>query len=400
MPCSHLRFLVVEDHEFQRQMLSQLLRRLGAAAVHTAEDGRAALQVLRDPDRPVDIVVTDVSMPGMDGMEFVRHLSEGGFDVGVILTSALDEDLIASVAHMAQAYQVKLLGVMRKPPTAAKIVALVQLHQPASPPGSGPEVPFSFDEIAHAWASGEFEPWFEPRVELSTRKLRGLSAVLRWRHPERGVLDAAAFRRSVEARGLGDDLVWLTLQKAVAEGRTWVQQGFDLPVCVTLSFNSLTDTDIAVRIRQIASREGLEPRHLVLSIPEALLARTTQPRALENLARLRVDGFGLGIDGFGSGSLALDELSRVALTEIRINADYVKGVHRSDSDRAGLAVGLQVAHELGLEAVADGIASKGEWTVLREWGCDVGQGPYISPPLAAAEVPGWLRAWTPRSPGP
>lgn len=400
MPCSELRFLVVEDHDFQREMLVQLLRRLGAAVVHAAEDGRAALQVLRDPDRPLDIVISDVSMPGMDGMEFLRNLSDTQASVSVILASALDEDLLASVVNVAQAYEVKLLGVMRKPPTAAKIAPLVRLHRSSSPQAPGPDAPFSFDEIAQAWSNREFEPWFQPRVELASRKLRGMTAVLRWRHATRGILDASAFLPSVSARGLADDFVWMMLQRSMAECRRWRGEGLDLPVGVTLSFDSLADTDIAVRIRQMAEKEGLEPRHLLLSVPEDLLARTTQPRALENLARLRVDGFGLGIDGFGDGPLALHQLSRVALTEIRISAAYVTGVHRSDSDRAGLAVGLQVAHDLRLEAVAEGISSKGEWTLLREWGCDMGEGPYISPPLAGADVPAWAATWLAGNPRP
>lgn len=393
MPCSGLKFLVVEDHEVQRHVFVQLLRSLGAAAVHSAEDGRAALQVLRDPDRPVDIVISDLSMPGMDGMEFVRRLSETGAPVSLILASALDADLRASIAHMAKAYKVRLLGVIAKPPTALKLAPLVESYKAGAPGVASEDSAFSFDEIAEAWTHNEFEPWFRPRVDLTTGKLNGLTAVPRWSHPSRGTLDLADFLPSITARGLEEDFVWMMIQKSTAECCKWVQSGLDVQVAVALSFKSLTEVDLAMRIRQIAKNEGLEPRHLVLTVPEDLIVGASQARALENLARLRVDGFGLGIDEFGTGPLALDELSLIAFTEIKINKAYVRGVHRKDADRAGLAVGLQVAQELRLQAVADGITTEEEWDLLQEWGCTTGQGPLISQPLRASDVIDWARTW-------
>src|SRR5674476_13567 len=156
MPCSNLRILVIEDHEFQRRMLAQLLDSMGAQAVYCAENGQAALQVLRDPDRPVDIVVSDLAMPGMDGMEFIRNLSDTGAKVSLILASALEPKLLASIANMARAYKVQLLGAIAKPLSAAKLAPLIKHHRSGGP---GPEdvgAAYSFDEIAEAWTQNEF----------------------------------------------------------------------------------------------------------------------------------------------------------------------------------------------------------------------------------------------------
>lgn len=392
MPCSGIRFLVVEDHEFQRRMVVQLLRSLGASAVHDAEDGSAALRVVHDPDRPIDIVISDLSMPGMDGMEFIRHLSEAGTRVSLILASALERDLLASIANMAQAYKVRLLGVIGKPATAAKLAPLIELHRRDSP-GAAEETDLAdIGQIAEAWTHNEFEPWFEPRVNLTTGQVRALEVAARWRHPERGVLGPKQFMPSVRARGLNDDFVWMLLQKAIVQCRQFQRPGHPLVVSVNLAFESLTDPQVAARIRQIAERESVDPRLLTFSVTESALD-TESAKALENLARLRMDGFGLAIDDFGTGAMAAEQLSLVAFTELKLKRSFVTGANDSDSARAGLAVGLEIAQRLGLKTVATGIGSKHEWTLLRDWGCDFGQGPFISGALPAQALPGWLAAW-------
>lgn len=126
---ANLRFLVVEDHGFQRWALGDLLQRMGAIEVATAADGNEALDVFRDKSRPVDIIVSDLDMPGMDGMEFLRHVSEIRTDVSVILTSSHDRALLESVESMARAYGVNLLGAVEKPVTAIKLQAAIELHR-------------------------------------------------------------------------------------------------------------------------------------------------------------------------------------------------------------------------------------------------------------------------------
>jgi EAL domain-containing protein (putative c-di-GMP-specific phosphodiesterase class I) len=361
--------------------------------VHEADDGRAALRVLRDSDRPVDVVVSDLSMPGMDGMEFVRHLSATGAQVSLILASALQPELLASIANMARAYKVRLLGVIGKPPSAAKIVPLIELHKSYRAHAADDDATFSLNEIADAWTHNEFEAWYQPRISLADGAVRGMTVRPRWRHPTMDVLDPAVFMPSVIARGLNDDFAWMMLQKAAADCAGWQREGLDLTVSAGLAFRTLTEIDLAGKIRQIAENAELEPERMTLALPERSF-NATEARTLENLARLRVDGFGLAIDQFGSGAMALEQLSLVAFTEIEIDRRYVEGTHRDEAARAGLAVALDLAQQLRLRSVADGIGSKDEWTLLQEWGCEYGQGPFISPPLPAEAVVAWTRRWS------
>lgn len=126
---SGLCFLVVEDHAFQRRILVHTLRGLGADAVHEAEDGRAALEILRSAGTRVDVVISDLWMPGMDGLAFVRELGATASRVSVILSSALDADTRDAVAAEARGGGVRLLGTLDKPLTAEKLEPLIALHR-------------------------------------------------------------------------------------------------------------------------------------------------------------------------------------------------------------------------------------------------------------------------------
>ena len=389
MPCSNLRFLVVEDHALQSRVLVHLLQTMGAQSVHTAHDGQAALQVIRDPDRPVDIVVSDVSMPGMDGMEFIRHLSEANSKLSLILASSLEPQLLASVVNMARAYEVKLLGAVGKPLSAAKLVPLIDFYYSLRDEQPQEAQPAVLDGVADAWARNEFEPRYEPRLNLATRLVEGMSATPKWAHPVHGLLEADLFLPSLEAIGLTDDFVWLMVQKSAAQCRLWHAEGHALTVSVKVPFHSLTDANLAERIKQVVQKEGIEPCHMVLGIQEQAL-NVNVGKALENLARLRMDGFGLSIADFGTGRMAANQLSQVAFTELEIKSSFVGPMHRNAAARAELARAVEFAHHIKLKTVAVGIRSKEEWVFLKTWGCDLGQGPFISKPLEKGAVLAWL----------
>src|SRR5215470_12028695 len=202
MDISELRFLVAEDHEFQRRTLVRMLASLGALEVFEAADGRAALHVLNEAGRTVDIIVCDLDMPEMDGMEFIRHVGEAGVQVSVILSSALDRHLIASVETMTTAYGMNLLGAIEKPATPQKLRDLIARHgiMPARRKGA-PAAAFPVAEVLAGLRAGQFEPFFQPKVELTTGKVVGAEALARWRHPERGIVSPSAFVGVLEAAG-------------------------------------------------------------------------------------------------------------------------------------------------------------------------------------------------------
>jgi len=393
MQIAELNFLVAEDHDFQRRHLVRILASLGANKVHEAADGDIALGIIRDPSQLVDIVICDLDMPGMDGMEFIRHLGETAFPGSVILASALERNLVASVETMTEAYGIKLLGVLEKPIAVETLGPLIERHKPepskpAWPGGAG--TPFSLEEIAAGLTNDEFEPFVQPKIELATGKIKGAEALARWRHPQKGIVAPRAFLGPLEENGMIDELMWVMLRKGAACCSAWLGAGLDATVSVNLSLKSLGDVHLADRVTELVRSQKLEPRHMVLEVTESA-ATTDVGKALENLARLRMKGFGLSIDDYGTGYSSMQQLTRIAFTELKIDQSFVTSAGRSESARVILESSVGMAKKLNIAAVAEGVETQEDWDLLRQLGCDLGQGYFIAKPMEAGSFLDWVR---------
>ena len=382
---SALRFLVVEDQGFQRWAVAHLLETLGAQVVLSATDGNDALEIYRSADPPIDIVVSDLNMPGMDGMEFIRHLGGMGRPVSVILASDLDKALVASVATMTQAYGIDLLDAMNKPITGKKLAAALSRFQRRTEATTA-EVPgFTIEEIVDGLHNSEFEPYFLPKMNLFTQQVTGCEAVARWRHPKRGTIHPSAFIPILEmSPGHMDSFTQSMAIKAAVACREWRESGLDMHVAINVSLASLTDVTFADRLTDLVTGEGLEPRHMVIEVTETT-AVSHLGKVLENLSRLRMKGFGLAIDDYGTGYSSMQQLTRVPFTELKIDQSFVRNASANRSSRAVLESSLEMASKLRIQAVAEGVETREQLVLLRELGCHLAQGFLIGKPMKSAD---------------
>jgi len=185
MDITDLRFLVAEDDDFQRRWLAIMLTNLGVKSIVEAADGIAALKVLQDKNTPIDISVIDLNMPGMDGIELIRHIAKENHPGSIILASALDRSLLFSVETMSKAYGVDLLGTIEKPATPEGLLALLKAYQPRTDKhDDSAKLPsFTFADIHRGLLNREFEPRFQPKVDLTNGQVKGAEAFTRWNHP-------------------------------------------------------------------------------------------------------------------------------------------------------------------------------------------------------------------------
>ncbi|MCE9684260.1 EAL domain-containing response regulator [Halomonas alkalisoli] len=391
-----LRLLIVEDHDFQRQLLAGLLRRLGAEEVHEATCGRSALELMATLEPPADIVISDLDMPGMDGMEFIRRLGESWHEPALIIVSALEPSLIRSVRTMATAYGLSLLGTIEKPATPSELLTALCNYKPDQRRRRPPPTTASYSvaDLEAGLAGDQFEPFFQPKVELATGRLCGLEALARWRHPEHGVLSPYAFIDTMEARGLIDALTDIMIDKASAWCAFWRNRDLDIQVSVNISIQSLADVGLAESLIERVRRQGLDPCHMILEITETAVMIDVG-RVLENLARLRMKGFTLSIDDYGTGYSSMQQLTRIAAGELKIDRSFINYASLHKEGRVILKSNLEMARKLNLATVAEGVETPDDWALLSEYGCDHAQGYLIARPMAADAVEGWAQKWDP-----
>jgi EAL domain-containing protein (putative c-di-GMP-specific phosphodiesterase class I) len=390
-----LSFLVVEDNEFQRETLVEMLTLSKARNVYSASDGQRALELLASLDTRVDLIISDLEMPTMDGMEFVRHVATGGFRNSVIIASALDPRLLASVETMAKAYGINLLGVISKPITLGTLEPLLNRHVPPGPRLKVPpktKLSFKLDEIMDGLEQKEFYAVFQPKVELATRHVVGAEALARWRHPQHGIVYPAAFIQVLEDAGKIDELLWLMLRRSAALCGTLNAAGKKTSgsIALNLSLKSLGNVDLVNRLADIARGYNVEPAQMCLEITESA-ATTDVGAALENLTRLRMKGFGLSIDDFGTGYSSMQQLTRIPFTELKIDRSFVTSAVTHESAKVILSSSLQLAKNLNILAVAEGVETRAQWDLLAELGCDLAQGHFVAKPMLGAAYVDWLR---------
>ena len=376
-------------------MIVAMLEDLGAKLVHEAEDGRSALEITRELDHSFDIVVTDIDMPGMDGMTLIRRLGEAHVGASLIITSGLDRTLLDTIETMSAAYGLRLLGTVEKPPTLSRFAELVALHWRTKPsperPSPGP-APFGIEEILAGLHGEEFEPYYQPKIDLKTRQIKGVEALARWRHPHNGIVLPHAFLAVLEDSGNVSELTWTMIARSARDCRGWRDAGLDISVAVNLSVKQLADPGISDAITWQVTSQGLDPTHMMLEITESA-AMTNVGRVLENLTRLRMKGFGLSIDDYGTGYSSMQQLTRIPFTELKIDQSFVKHAAHQESSRMILESSLAMARKLAVTSVAEGVETLEDWSLLRDCGCDLAQGFFIARPMPAAEFPVWARDW-------
>ncbi|SDH59462.1 MULTISPECIES: EAL domain-containing protein [unclassified Duganella] len=391
------RVLVVEDSVVQRGYLVGLLRQLEFGEILEAGDGNEALQILEHGTEPVFLVLTDLEMPGMDGIELTCQLRERRLTENLIVVSARDPRLLEIIESMAcEDASIGLLGTLLKP---VQLEPLTQLLckaggrgkdcAPAAPSTLPPQA--TLEELARALANNEFLPHFQPKVAMANGQLKGVEALARWQHPQRGLLSPAHFIDTLEGTPLMADFTLALVQQVLQRMLDWRQAGLPpLTVSVNLSAENLADRSFIDRLTAQVMASGVAPSSLVWEVTETSVMRQLS-QALTNMGRLRLMGFGLAMDDFGIGYSSMQQFARCPFTELKIDRAFVNGAAQWPNRHMVLKSALDLGQSLGVATVAEGVETEEDWKLLRDLGCDMAQGYLLSRPMPAEALVGWMR---------
>nr|WP_298689202.1 EAL domain-containing response regulator [uncultured Dongia sp.] len=396
---SGLRVLIIDEQSVTRRMAVKMVRDCGAAEILEAENVEHALTMLDAQKRAVDLVITDVKAGdvagAMDGVEFVRRIAERRLAANILIASALDDSIIRSIETMAKGFGLDVAGHVKRPispenlrPVIVRLVA----RRAAAPLLRSRAVHVSVEDLRHAIAQKQFVPHFQPRVRASDGEVTAVEALIRWRHPERGLVPPGAFIPLADRTGLIDGITDVVLEKSINWARVWLDAGIDIAVSVNLTENALNQPRLPERIAELAKQHGVAHERIVLEVTESA-AITEFASSLEALARLRIMGFGLSIDDFGTGMGTAEQLARTSFTEVKIDQALVTGVFEQPQFFGLLESSLKLAKRLGLKTVAEGVEAQEDWDLLSRLGCDEMQGYHVARPMPGEEVEGWVKGW-------
>lgn len=394
-PCALQSIMVVDDSPAQRSHAVQLCRQLGVRVIYEACHGAEALQQLAMLRLPPDVMLVDLQMPVMDGVELITQLHEQGFKIPMLVVSSQQQTILNAVHELSSTLGLPILGTLAKPLQPEQLECALQhysqcLKGPAIAPAMRVDWPLDAGMLCSAIDADALDVHYQPKVDIRTGLVRGMEVLARWQHPCFGRIAPDQFIALAEKNGLIFDLTMRVLHKAIAQAAAWQQVGFTPKLALNLSPLLLDSPEIVSAITHLVELHGIAPTQIVLEITESAGVEHLG-KAIALLTRLRLKGFGLSLDDYGTGFSSMQQLARLPFTELKIDRSFVHGAHQRRNLGVILASALEMAKRLDLVSVAEGIETLEDWRLLQRYGCAVGQGYLIAKPMPASDVAAWLR---------
>ena len=249
-------------------------------------------------------------------------------------------------------------------------------------------------ELRGAIERNELELHYQPKLHLRSGLMTRAEVLMRWQHPQRGLLSPAAFIPLAERTGLIRNMTDWLLDRALAQCRSWQESGAPVHLAINVSARSLLDQALPGKVQRMLDKWGVDPRFLKIEITESSIM-ADPAHALAILSMLQSMGVRLSIDDFGTGYSSLTHLRELPVDEIKIDKSFVINMTRNEADASIVRTVIDLAHNLGKQVCAEGVEDRETWQMLTELGCDLAQGYWISRPMDGTALMEWLvkTAW-------
>ncbi|MGA2728370.1 MAG: EAL domain-containing response regulator [Terracidiphilus sp.] len=386
------RVLVIDDDNTVCELVSALARTMGLNCDATKDPATFLDRVTPE----TSLILLDLMMPGMDGIEVLRLLGERRCKARILLMSGMDKRVLETAEKLAHSLGLAVVGHLQKPfplPELKDVLESVAAMEAPASVKAIPAIAVSDEQVRNAVKNREFLNYYQPQISLKTGDVMGVEALARWRHPERGMTLPENFLARLEALDLMDDLCWSTAELAVAEAKQFTKRNGELlRVSINASMRSLRDLEFPDALVTLARKYDFPVEMIAVEITESVLMSELS-RTLDVLTRLRMKNFQLSIDDFGSGYAMMRQLQNVPATELKIDKSIVEKMHLNDSDRVMVEKIVEMGHELKMKVIAEGVMTQEQFQMLRTKGCDGAQGYWFSYPLPADAMKKWLATY-------
>lgn len=375
--------LVVDDDPLLCAIAESHFKKRGAKSVQTASDGVQALGILDKAQKLPSFLLCDLKMPNMDGIEFLRHLEKRKFDGAISIISGEHQSVISIAESLAETHHLNIVGALKKPLKTDELDRLISVaagSRNAPRPEQSKIVGVS--DLRHALGNGQIIAWYQPKVDAGTGLIVGAEALARWQHPELGLILPVHFIQMAEQNGLIADLTDVIFRDAVDDVRRWSETGQELSCSVNLSVENLSNIALPDQMADQVDRAGLKRSQFVLEVTESsVLEKAATP--MEVLARLRIMGFDLSIDDFGTGCSNIEQLRSFPFNELKIDRSFVTKMAEDAFAMASVKASIDLGRKLDLRLVAEGVENETIRDLVSKLNVDQIQGYLFGKPMPA-----------------
>ncbi|CCQ11001.1 hypothetical protein PALB_18750 [Pseudoalteromonas luteoviolacea B = ATCC 29581] len=336
----------------------------------------------------VDVLILDIDMPDMDGVSLLKVLGEQHHHIPLALCSGLEKELLSGVKAYAKTQALCVLDILDKPVSQESLLNLINLlqsdslHYPKTKTINSASI--SVSDLAHAITMKEFYLAIQPKVVLSSKAVIGGELLARWRRSDEVLVGPGQFIPLLEQSGMMDRFSMLVVSEAFDVLYHNKAQFETLNVSINLSVGNFNDESILEYIYQCLSDVGISSGSITFEVTESILIEDLAV-CLEKLLRLRVAGFKLSIDDFGTGFSTLKQLQDLPFTELKIDRCFVSDCHLNEKNQSIIRSLVKLASELNLSVVAEGVECKAEADCLESMGIEFAQGYFFARPMSIAE---------------
>jgi len=387
-----LRLLAIDDERAISELVAQIACECGFAAVAHHDSTKLGESEFTD----LDVMVVDLMMPGVDGIELIRQLGLRKAQTRLILLSGLGRRMLESAQNVAHAHGLTVSAAIQKPFRPADLRKVLTALCEADTPHAAQQLPaptpkLSIEDLAQGLARQELVVHFQPQVSVSDETLLGFEALVRWQHPQFGLLYPPAFIALAKNTELAMPFTYAVLDMAIASSK-WIFELFSSTGTVSINIPqaALTDIRFPDHLTQILDSSGLDKSRFILEIGESAIPQDIS-LFLDIQARLRMRGIKLSIDDFGTGNFFLERLGDYSpFDELKIDMTLI---HKMEGDPSSLRIiqnAILLGHGLGLKVVATGVENYETLWSLRRMGCDTAQGNFLARPVAAEQLHAWM----------